>query len=53
MQKILLGRYGEPNEIAELAVYLSSNAAAWIIGQVFTIDGGITERGNYFEANQS
>lgn len=47
LPKILLGRYGNPNEIGELAVFLSSNAAAWITGQVFTIDGGMTARGNY------
>jgi NAD(P)-dependent dehydrogenase (short-subunit alcohol dehydrogenase family) len=45
--KILLGRYGTPNDIAELAVFLSSNAATWITGQVFTIDGGMTARGNF------
>jgi glucose 1-dehydrogenase len=45
--KILLGRYGTPHEMGELAVFLSSNAATWITGQVFTIDGGMAARGNY------
>ena len=53
LPKILLKRYGTTNEIGELAVYLSSNLAAWITGQVFTIDGGTTARGNYFQATQS
>jgi glucose 1-dehydrogenase len=47
MQKILLGRYGTTNETGELAVFLSSNAATWITGQIFTIDGGMTARGNF------
>lgn len=47
MPKILLGRYGTPHEIGELAVFLSSNLAAWITGQVFTIDGGMTARANF------
>ena len=46
-QKFYLGRYGTTNEIGELAVFLSSNAADWITGQVFTIDGGMTARGNF------
>lgn len=52
MQKILLGRYGTTSEIGELAVFLSSNAAAWITGQVFTIDGGMTVRGNFPMRNE-
>jgi len=46
-QQILLGRYGTTHEIGELAVFLSSNAAAWITGQTFTIDGGMTARGHF------
>ena len=37
-----LGRYAKPNEIAGLAVYLASNEATYVTGQVFTIDGGYT-----------
>lgn len=35
-----LGRLAEPSEIAELALFLSSDAAAFITGQVYLIDGG-------------
>ena len=37
---ISLGRAGEPEEVAELAVYLASRQAAYVTGQSFTIDGG-------------
>ena len=35
-------RYGKPEEIAELAVFLSSPKAANITGSVINIDGGLT-----------
>ena len=37
-----LKRYGEPNEIAYAAVYLLSDAAAWVTGHDLVIDGGLT-----------
>jgi len=37
---IPLGRMGTPEEIGALAVYLASDAAAWVTGEVFRIDGG-------------
>jgi NAD(P)-dependent dehydrogenase (short-subunit alcohol dehydrogenase family) len=37
-----LGRLGEPAEIAEVAVYLACDKAAWTTGQNFVIDGGLT-----------
>jgi 3-oxoacyl-[acyl-carrier protein] reductase len=36
-----LGRFGRVEEIAALAVYLASNEAAYVTGQVFAIDGGL------------
>src|SRR5262245_6658327 len=35
-----IGRMGEPKEIAELALFLCSDAAAFITGSNYTIDGG-------------
>jgi 3-oxoacyl-[acyl-carrier protein] reductase len=35
-----LGRMGRPQEIAQLAAYLVSDAGAWITGQVLGINGG-------------
>ena len=39
-QQIPLGRMGRPEEIAGLMVYLASDQAAWITGQVYHINGG-------------
>jgi gluconate 5-dehydrogenase len=36
------GRWGEPAEIAGLAVFLASGAADYITGQMVTIDGGMS-----------
>jgi len=37
-----MGRLGRAEEIAELAVYLASDAAAFMTGQAIAIDGGIS-----------
>lgn len=37
-----LGRYGEPTEIAYAAVYLLSDASAWMTGSEIVIDGGFS-----------
>jgi NAD(P)-dependent dehydrogenase (short-subunit alcohol dehydrogenase family) len=37
-----LGRMAEPPEIAELALYLCSDAAAFVTGVAWDIDGGVT-----------
>jgi 2-keto-3-deoxy-L-fuconate dehydrogenase len=37
-----MGRLGTPEEIAALAVYLSSDEAQFITGQAIVIDGGLT-----------
>ena len=37
-----MGRLGAPEEIAQLAVYLASDAAQFVTGQAVVIDGGLT-----------
>jgi len=41
-QRTPLGRVGEPEEIAAGALYLASDAAAYVTGQTLVIDGGLT-----------
>ena len=40
--KILLDRFGEPEDIAYAAVYLASEEASWVTGADLCVDGGIT-----------
>jgi NAD(P)-dependent dehydrogenase (short-subunit alcohol dehydrogenase family) len=39
-----LGRYGTPVDVAYAAIYLLSDASAWMTGSAITIDGGISLR---------
>lgn len=40
-----LGRYGEPDEVAGVAVFLASDDASYITGQTISVDGGFTAAG--------
>jgi len=42
LSKIPLGRWGQPEEVGQLAVYLCSEEAGFITGTDFLIDGGWT-----------
>lgn len=41
LQNIALGRYGEPEEVAKTALFLASDMASYITGQVIVVDGGL------------
>lgn len=41
MSEIPLRRWGQPDEVAELAVFLASDAASYITGSTYFIDGGM------------
>jgi NAD(P)-dependent dehydrogenase (short-subunit alcohol dehydrogenase family) len=37
-----LGRIGEPEDMAGIAIYLASRAGAYVTGAVVPVDGGIS-----------
>lgn len=39
------GRYGEPHEVAAVAVFLASDDASYVNGQTISVDGGFTAAG--------
>ena len=41
-ERIVLKRFGRPEEVAEAALFLASGASSYITGQTLTIDGGLT-----------
>ncbi len=40
LASIPFGRMGTPEEIAEVVLFLTSNAARWVTGQTLAVDGG-------------
>lgn len=40
-----MARLGEPDDVAAAVAYLASDDAAWVTGQVLTVDGGLTLHG--------
>lgn len=42
VQRIPIGRYGEPEEVAGLVMFLLSDEASFINGSMYAIDGGMT-----------
>ena len=40
-RQIILGRFGKPEDIANTAVFLASDKADYITGQVISVDGGM------------
>jgi NAD(P)-dependent dehydrogenase (short-subunit alcohol dehydrogenase family) len=46
LNRIPLGRFGLPEDIAYAALYLASDESSWTTGTEFIVDGGITV--NYF-----
>jgi NAD(P)-dependent dehydrogenase (short-subunit alcohol dehydrogenase family) len=43
--KYVLGRHGEPADVAELVAYLVSEKAAWVTGTVIPVDSGYSNIG--------
>jgi len=40
--EIPLGRAGEPDEVANVAVFLASPRASYVTASIITMDGGVT-----------
>ena len=43
-QMVPLGRFGEADEVAEVASFLMSDAASYVTAAEFVVDGGMTQR---------
>ncbi len=41
-QRITLGRFGNPDEIANVALFLASSDSSYVLGHNFVVDGGLT-----------
>lgn len=45
LERMIIQRYGEPNEVVGAAIFLASGASSYITGQDICIDGGWTAKG--------
>jgi len=52
-KKLPLGRLGSPEDIGHAAVYLASDAAAYVAGSVLTVDGGAFIQGPAWSGGES
>jgi NAD(P)-dependent dehydrogenase (short-subunit alcohol dehydrogenase family) len=40
LSRYIIRRYGKPSDVAAMALFLCSNAASWITGQTYPVNGG-------------
>jgi 3-oxoacyl-[acyl-carrier protein] reductase len=46
-KRYAVGRLGEPEDVAAAVAFLGSSDAAWITGQILTLDGGVILTGGF------
>ncbi len=51
LQEVPLGRMGETSDIAQMVLFLCSDAAGWITGQLYLVDGGLMAGHYSFQGN--
>jgi glucose 1-dehydrogenase len=44
LSEIPLGRFGRPNEVASVAVFLASEESSYVTGSTYFVDGGMTQQ---------
>jgi len=42
VERYVIRRFGQPDDVATMALFLCSDAAAWITGQTYPVNGGYT-----------
>ena len=42
LSRYTIRRFGEPDDVAAMALFLCSDAASWITGQILSVNGGYT-----------
>ncbi|MSQ61389.1 MAG: 3-oxoacyl-[acyl-carrier-protein] reductase [Dehalococcoidia bacterium] len=42
LEELLLGRWGTPDDVAEMVAFFASDAASYITGQTIAVDGGLS-----------
>jgi 2-hydroxycyclohexanecarboxyl-CoA dehydrogenase len=42
MERTIIRRPGQPLDVANMALFLASDASSWITGQAYPVNGGFT-----------
>jgi len=40
LKQYVIRRFGEPEDIANMVLFVSSGAASWVTGQTYPVNGG-------------